>query len=410
VSSRRRDFAVAAVLAIFFVVVQFYTSLAALSPTPPVGYVFAGPAAAALLVATLVVTALAAFALTARLRAPDDTTLPFVLACWIGATVLSALAGIDPPLGLAVAGMMLLSGCFGLGLVRAYARPPVAAWVVGAYLWTGALAAAAGLVMLVTHRPAALWALNNGRAAGPFVTANQFAAFLIVYVCVAAGAACGTVRSGMRALALGGALLGSLALALTFSAAGWLGALAGALFFSFALGARRIAVGLLALGAVCLLIFVLSPVAGRHNPAELSSRLRTWQAGVRVAELFPLTGAGPMAYWRVYPEIRPPAGEPPGSFGALHPHDVYLSLAGELGLAGCVLVAAGWWRLAGALRSALREAPPASKRFALGICAGFVAVLVQGIFDTVGVVQIAFVWIPFGGLALGAAAHGLGEA
>jgi hypothetical protein len=276
-------------------------------------------------------------------------------------------------------------------------------------LWSGALAAAAGLVMLATHRPAALWALNNGRAAGPFVTANQFAAFLIMYLGVAAGAGLGSVRPALRALALAGGLLATLALALTFSAAGWLGALAGALFFSLALGARRIAAGLLALGAVCLLAVVLSPVTGRHNPAELGSRLRTWQAGVRVAELFPLTGAGPMAYWRVYPEIRPPAGEPPGSFGALHPHDVYLSLAGELGLAGCALVLAGWWRLAGAIRSGLRAASPGGRRFALGICAGFVAVLVQGIFDTVGVVQMAFVWIPFGSLALGAAAHGLAE-
>ena len=124
---------------------------------------------------------------------------------------------------------------------------------------------------------------------------------------------------------------------------------------------------------------------------------------MRVAELFPLTGAGPMAYWRVYPAIRPPNGDLPGTFGALHPHDAYLSLAGETGVVGLAVFAYGWLRVARSAAKSLAARAPRERLLGLGIAAGLVAVLVQGIFDTVGVVQMSFVWIPYTGLLLAAA-------
>jgi len=398
----------AAALAGFLVLVQFYTSLASLSPTPSVGYVFAGPAAASALVAGLV--AAAAICLRGLLaRGTPSGPSRSLLAFWIGAAALSALAGLDPLAGLAVVGMMLLGAAFHLALVRFYDRPPVAAWVVSGYLWCGLAAAVAGIVMVLARRPALLWSLNHGRAAGFFVTANQFAAFLVMFVFVALGAALATPSPKLRRLAWSGAAAGSVALGLTFSAAGWLGALAGGIFFCYALGARRAALAALAAGVLALSFIALRPALGHHNPAEASSRARTWQAGLRVAQLFPLSGVGPMGYWRVYPAVRAPDGDPPGSFGALHPHDVWLSLAGELGAAGLAAALYGWWRFAGFVRGELRDAPKVRRSFALGICAGFVAVLVQGIFDTVGVVEMTFVWIPMTALGLAAATHGLGE-
>jgi O-antigen ligase len=110
-----------------------------------------------------------------------------------------------------------------------------------------------------------------------------------------------------------------------------------------------------------------------------------------------------MAYWRVYPAIRPPNGDLPGTFGALHPHDAYLSLAGETGLIGLAAFAYGWLRVARSAASSLASRLPRERLLALGIAAGLVAVLVQGIFDTVGVVQMSFVWIPYTGLLLAAA-------
>jgi O-antigen ligase len=282
--------------------------------------------------------------------------------------------------------------------------------VVRVYLWTGLAASAAGIAMLVARRPLLLWVLNHGRAAGFFVTANQFAAFLIMFVFIALGTALATRNAALRILASVALAVSGAALALTFSAAGWLGVVVAGLFFSYAMGARRVALGILAAGILCMAFFAISPSAGHHNPAEATSRLRAWSAGVRVAQLFPLTGAGPMTYWRVYPAVRAPNGDPPGSFGALHPHDVFISLAAETGALGILATLLGWYWYARAVRRDLAGATPAGRRFALGVCAGFVAVFVQGAFDTVGVVALTFVWIPFTALGLAAARYGLGEA
>jgi O-antigen ligase len=396
-----KAYALAAALATVFVVVQFYTSLAALAPTPPVGYVFATPPVAAGLLAVLLA---ATFVLLVRLtldRAAPAGASRGLLAAWIGSAALCGLLGFDPLSSAQVVGIMLVTGVFAVALVRYYDEPRVAATLLGAYLAAGLLASLGGLIMFVSRRPAALWALNHGRAAGPFVTANQFAAFLIAFIFVAAGAALAR-RGALRALAAGAGAVALVALAATFSLAGWLGALAAALYLALALGARRVAAGVALCGAVALLALTVRPAAG-HNPADTFDRLRIWRSGVRVAELFPLWGVGPMAYWRVYPEIRPPNGDPPGTFGALHPHDAYLSLAGETGAVGLAACGYGWWRFVRAIRPALRVAPPARRKFALGVCAALVAVLVQGVFDTIGIVEMAFVWIPFTALALAAA-------
>ena len=395
--------ATTAALATFFTVVQFYTSLAALSPTPPVGYVFASRAVAAVLVASL---AACGVVLLIRL-APDRPAAPSatILGFWIGAIALSAALGLFPAAGFQVVGIMLLTGIFHVAVVRFYARPGVAEALVRTYLAVGLVASVAGLAMLALRRPAALFALNHGRAAGLFVTANQFAAFLVAFVFVALGAALGPAAT-LRKLGAASAAAGAVALVATVSLAGILGAAVGGAFYCAALGARRAAIGIAIAIVVGGSAVALGP-AIRHNPAESLDRLRIWQAGIRVAELFPLTGVGPMAYFKVYPAVRPPNGDLPGTFGALHPHDAYLSLAGETGLVGLGLAVAGWLRFGRAFRASVGALDRDGRRFAYGVAAGLVAVLVQGLFDTIGVVAMAFVWIPYTGLALAAAASGL---
>ncbi|GAC1299344.1 MAG: hypothetical protein NVSMB19_03280 [Vulcanimicrobiaceae bacterium] len=395
------DVWLAVALAAFFTVIQFYTSLAALAPTPPVGYVFASQAAAVALVAVLVLAVLVAGLRLVRDRGPLPAPSRAILAAWIGSAALSSALGVDPVSSAQVVGMMALGGVFHLALVRYYRRPGVAGAVLVSYLAAGLGAAVAALAMAATRRPPALWAVNHGRAAGFFVTPNQLAAFLIAFGFVALGVA--LARTGaVRRLAQAGVLASLAALAATVSQAGWIGAAAGGAFLAVALGARRTALALVAAATLAALALVSRPALG-HNPAEAFDRLRVWHAGIRVAELFPLTGAGPMAYWRVYPAIRPANGDLPGTFGALHPHDAYLSLAGETGLIGLVACGYGWWRFGRAMRAGLRSLPRAERTFALGVCAALVAVLVQGLFDTIGVVQMAFVWIPYTALALAAA-------
>ncbi len=388
-------------LGAFFTVVQFYTSLAALSPTPPVGFVFASPSVARILVGILVAATVWSLVRLFPERARLDATSRAICLAWVGSAALSAVLGVDPASSLQVVGMMAMAAIFHLAFVRFAGEPGVVRGVVGAYLVVGTVATLAALAMFASHRPATLWALNNGRAAGFFVTANQFAAFLVAFIFIAAGVAFG--RGGIaRTASLGAAVIGCAALAATVSIAGLLGAAIGALFFALTLGARRVAI----LVAVVIVIggaaFAIRPAA-LHNPAESFDRLRIWRSGLRVAELFPLTGVGPMGYFRIYPAIRPPNADLPGTFGALHPHDAYLSLAGETGAVGLVAFGYGWWRFARSMRSRLRACAKPARVLGLGICAALVAVLVQGIFDTIGVVEMAFVWIPFAALALGSA-------
>ncbi len=401
VVAKRSDVALAVALATFLAVIQFYTSLAALAPTPPVGFLFATRTLAIVLVAALVMATLVAGARLARDRKPLPQPSGAILVAWIGSAALSSALGLDPGAGAQVVGMMALGGVFHVACVRYFDRPPVARAVLGIYLGVGLGAALAALAMVMTRRPAALWAYNHGRAAGFFVTPNQFAAFLIAFLFVALGVA--LARTGaLRRLAQASFIVALAALVATFSQAGWIGAAAGGLFFALALGARRTALGLILASLVAAFALGSHPAAG-HNPSEAFDRLRVWQAGLRVAELFPLTGAGPMVYWRVYPAIRPLNGDRPGTFGALHPHDAYLSLAGETGAVGLAAGAYGWWRFGRAMRSRLRVRAAGERRLALGLCAALVAVLVQGLFDTIGVVEMAFVWIPFTALALAAA-------
>jgi len=393
-------------LATFFVVVQFYTSLASLSPTPPVGYVFATPAVAKFLVAALVVTTLCLLVRLLHDRAQPAATSAAILGAWLGSALLSAVLGLDPWSSLQVVGMMAMCAIFHVALVRYTRDPGVTPALLGAYLAVGAAAAVAALEMVATHRPASLWALNHGRAAGVFITANQFAAFLIAFIFVALGVGLGRPRR-LRTLALAAAAVGLVALASTVSQAGWLGAAAGAVFFAWASGARRVA------GACALVLalagagFAVRPAA-LHNPAEAFDRVRIWRSGARVAELFPLTGVGPMAYWRVYPAVQPPNADPPGTFGALHPHDVYLSLAGETGAVGLGALGFGWWRFVRAMRTGLRRSPRPDRMLGIGVCAALVAVLVQGAFDTIGIVEMTFVWIPYAALALACVAPARG--
>ncbi len=396
---------VPAALAVFFVAVQFYTSFAPLSPTPPVGYVFASRLGAAAIVGAMVLAA--AYLGWNEVRGatlPADSRL--ILGVWIGAAAVASLFGFDPLSGFEVVGVMLVAALFHLALRRAYARPAAARAVLLAYLGAGTLAILAALAMLALRRPAPLFVLNHGRAAGFFVTANQFAAFLDAFVFTAAGVGLSSRSPRLRACAGVAVACGLVALVLTYSRSGWAGALAGAVFLAVLLRARAAVLALGALAIAGLVVFAVRPVA-RHDPADSFNRLATLQAGVRAAQLFPLTGVGPMAYWRVYPSLRLPNGAPPGSFGALHPHDAYVSWAGETGAVGVAALLVGWWAFARSIRRTLAGAPPAARRLGLALCAGLVAVLVQGLFDTIGIVQMTFVWIPFTALALAGAAAGL---
>ncbi len=389
----------AVALAAAFVAVQFYTSLASLSPTPPVGYLFVSRAGALAIVALLIAGAIAGATAVrgfASLRSP-------ILVPWIGALALASVAGFDPRSGLQVTGIAMMTGLMHAGIVACAPSARVRATILNAYLLAGAIACAAAIVFVELRVPTELFVANNGRAAGFFVTANQCAAFTVLYAAIAAGSLL-VLRGAWRIVAGFGFACAIVTLGLSFSLGGWLGFCAAALFLSFSLNRRA---GFWVAGALAIAgILALPQALQHHNAGDSITRLGAWTAGWRVFTLFPLTGAGPMAYWEIYPWVAPAGADPPGKFGALHPHDVPLSLLGELGLLGTALVVAGFVAYVRAIRTALRAALPPARTLGLAVCAALIACGVQGLVDLVGVVQLAFVWIPYTALGLMAAREG----
>ena len=224
----------------------------------------------------------------------------------------------------------------------------------------GVLAILAALAMLAFRRPAPLFALNHGRAAGFFVTANQFAAYLDAFAFAALGVALATRSPRLR---LSPVLRRSafVALALTFSRSGWAGALAAGFFlawtFERARSPRADRAGRARAGRLC------AAPGSPSRSGRFVQPARNAQAGVRAAALFPLTGVGPMAYWRVYPSLRLPNGAPPGSFGAFILMTPTFRGRAKPGATGVVALLLGWWVFARSMRRTLAPAPPAARRF-----------------------------------------------
>ncbi|MBV8530027.1 MAG: O-antigen ligase family protein, partial [Candidatus Eremiobacteraeota bacterium] len=193
--------------------------------------------------------------------------------------------------------------------------------------------------------------------------------------------------------------LGLVALALTYSRAGWMGFAAAFAFLLSAQSRRRFgaAAAIVAVGAVVVLVLFNA----HHNPSEDYTRLSIWQAAAQIVDRFPLTGVGPFNFSRLYALVRAPDADPT----AFHAHSLYLTFFAEFGIVGLSAVAWTMWRFAGELRKRLANAPPPTAFVALSIVAGLVGVAVQGLIDTVSVV-IFGLWMPMMGLALAAADGG----
>jgi putative inorganic carbon (HCO3(-)) transporter len=353
-----------------------------------------------LLVAMAAVASYFAFMLLQRPIQRPPTMLP--LLTWLGAALIAALLGFDPGAGLLFIGIFGLCTTWHLVIVRYYSEPGASAAIFWSYLLSGTLAALAAIVMVIARAPADLYTIGHGRAIGTFVLPGELAGYLIIFLPIAFALARVTRRKALRALAVCALLLGTAALALTFSRAGWMGFAAAVAFFAFTGGGvRRRYAPLILLGGLAAVLIVFN---AHHNPAENYTRLSIWQAGIEIVRRFPLTGVGPFDFARVYPFVR----QPDGDLTAFHAHSFLLTIFAETGIVGVVAVLFTWWRFGVALRDRLRTARPAEALVALAIAAGLVGTWVQGLIDTVSVV-IFGMWLPAMALALAVAQHGLGD-
>jgi putative inorganic carbon (HCO3(-)) transporter len=199
----------------------------------------------------------------------------------------------------------------------------------------------------------------------------------------------------LRALSFGVLAVGAVALAMTFSRAGWLGCAAAV---AVLVAARRrnpaISAAVIAAGALAIALLFNA----HHDPSEDYTRLSIWPAAIAIIDRFPLFGVGPFDFSRLYAIVRAPDADAT----AFHAHSLYLTFFAELGLAGAVALAWTVVRFVGELSRRLQAATPSAALLACAVAAGLAGVAVQGLIDTVSVV-IFGLWMPTMGLALAAA-------
>jgi len=364
-------------LVVLFAIIPLYGTLAVLDPSrPPIPAVVPREAAAA--IGILAVAALAAVVPAAvRAARRDALTLAFIApGC---ATLLSALTGFDPVMGIGLG--ILVTGLGGAGL--AIARAADAATVrlcVRTFLWSGIVAALAAIVMTVTRHPAALYAYDHGRVVGTFLNPNELAAYTLIALGVALPLA--VASRGADRLAVAASALMAVTLAATFSRWGVFSAVCGLAVYALVTRARRLLAAAVAVGVLGLALNALAG-ATHHDPRDTEARTVAWRTGLTTFARFPLLGVGPIAFARTYGELRPP--EAPGTRTpvAFDPHSLPLAFAADGGIVALVTLTASFWIVVSQVLREARGARPAARMLALGLGSALIALLVDGAINTV---------------------------
>jgi putative inorganic carbon (HCO3(-)) transporter len=187
-----------------------------------------------------------------------------------------------------------------------------------------------------------------------------------------------------------------LALILTFSTGGWLGALAGGLVVLLAMRRHRLAMRLGGVAAVALVMVSALAIAGilpeRLNPLRQTGgfRLDLWVSSLEMVRDHPWFGIGLDNFAYLYQQVylrEGAAAEPNLS----HPHNWVLHVWLELGLLG--LISFGWllWRFWRQARQVL--AASGTRWVVAGACGSMADLLVHGFIDnSYFLVDLAFLF------------------
>jgi len=367
-------------LAVLYAIIPLYGTLAGLAAETP-GIPPLIPRAAAALFLLAAVTALLVVApAAARVARRDALTFAF-LAPGI-ATLLAAVPGFDPPMGIGLG--VLVTGLGGTGLVIMRTADAAAVRLfVRTFLWSALGASALALAMLVSHRPAAIYAFNNGRAIGTFLNPNELAG----YTLIALGAAIplAVASRGRDRLATVCAIVLVVTLGATFSRWGALSAVVGVAVYALFARARPL---LAAAVVVALAGVALNAAAGasHHNPRDTEARAVAWRTGWTTFQRFPLLGVGPLAFPRTYDAMRPPEAPGTRTAVAFDPHSLPIAFAADGGIVAVVTLTACFTII---LRTVLREARGAAalqRALGFGLAAGMVALLFDCSINTLNLI------------------------
>lgn len=389
--------------ACIYAVLPLFPAFISLTSVAFPGVSVVAPAIVFAVLGTIVLLAMYAAAMLLRYPQRGSQPLLLPLLAWIVCASISTFAGFDPPNGVLFLGLSAMGILWHCALVRFYAEPGVPAAIFGSYLLSGALAAAAAVAMVIARVPASLYALQHGRATGTFILPGELAAYLVVLLPIAFTLARIARTRALRVLAWSTTGIGLLALAMTYSRAGWIGFASAAAVLAaarFRYLRRRSGVAIAVTAAALILLAVL--FNSHHDPSEDYTRLAIWQGAIAVIDRFPLTGVGPFDFPRLYALVHVPDADAT----AFHAHNLYLTLFAELGILGLGAFLACGWRFAVELRARVaRSVSHDATLLALAAAAGLAGVAVQGLIDTVSIV-IFGLWMPTMGLALAVAQSG----
>ena len=343
---------------------------------------------------------LAVYATVMLVRYPRAGSVPLLLplVSVFGAGVLAGAVGFNPAAGVVFTGIGGLSIVWHSSVMRFYADRNAAQAIFVAILVSGATASLTAIIMVVTKFPASQYAIAHGRATGGFILPGELAGYLIVLLPIAYACARVMQHPAIRLAAWVAIAVGAVALALTFSRAGWMGFAAAAAFL-IAVQTRRTAAAALVVVAGMLAVLLL--FNAHHDPSEDYTRLSIWGTALQIVDRFTLTGVGPFNFSRLYGALRAPDGDPT----AFHAHSLYLTFFAEFGIIGLLTVAWTMWRFGAELRRRLRASRAPDAFLSLSVTAGLLGVAVQGLIDTVSLV-IFGLWMPIMALALASAQGG----
>ena len=367
-------------LAVLFGIVPLYAALAALDPAAQPAIPPLVPARVAAAIALLAVLALAAV-VPAALRAGRRDALTFAFLAPGVATILAAITGFDPPLGIGFGILVTAQGAGGLALARD-ADAATVRLCLRTFLWSALVASLLALAMLVTHRPAAIYAYDHGRAVGTFLNPNELAAYTLIGLGVALPLA---VASRARdRLATACALVLVVTLGATFSRWGAFSAVCGVAAYALITRARVLLAAAVVAGLAGLGIDAVAG-ASHHNPRDTEARAVAWRTGLTTFERFPLLGVGPLAFPKTYDVFRPPDAPGNRTAVAFDPHSLPIAFAADGGIVAIVtLIASFTIVLRRVLRDA-RRAAPLPRALGFSLAAALLALLVDVSINTVSI-------------------------
>jgi hypothetical protein len=361
---------------VLFAIIPLYGTLAGLADTPGIPPLV--PRAAAALFGIAAVVALLAVA-PAAVRAARRDALTFAFFAPGLATIVSAIPGFDPPLGIGLG--IFVTGMGGAGLVLARtADAATTRACIRTFLWSALAASLLALAMVVSHRPAAIYAFDNGRAVGTFLNPNELAAYTLIALGVAVPLAAGS--RGRDRLATVCAIVLAITLGATFSRWGALSAVCGVAVYALAARARPLLAAAL---VVAVAGIALNAVAGasHHNPRDTAARTVAWRTGLTTFLRFPLLGVGPLAFPKTYGELRPPDAPGMRTAVAFDPHSLPIAFAADGGIVAVVTLTASFTIVLRAVLREARRAPARPRALGLALAAALVALLLDTSINTI---------------------------